>query len=74
MPIYEYVCKKCGNEFEVLVFNKDDKQECPACGAKKPTKKMSSFGFSAGHKFKSSSTANGSSCASCGSSDCSSCS
>ena len=48
MPIYEYVCKKCGNEFEVLVFNKDEKPECPACGAKKPTKKMSSFGFSAG--------------------------
>ena len=38
MPIYEYVCKKCGKEFEVLVFNKDEKPECPACGAKKPVK------------------------------------
>ena len=74
MPIYEYICRKCGNEFEVLVFNKDEKPECPECGAKKPTKKMSSFGFSAGSKFKSSSTDTGSSCASCGSSNCSSCS
>ncbi|HVN97169.1 MAG TPA: zinc ribbon domain-containing protein [Syntrophorhabdaceae bacterium] len=73
MPIYEYVCKKCKKEFEALVF-KDDKPECPSCGAKNPTKKMSSFGFSVGYKFKSSSTGSGSSCASCGSSNCSSCS
>ena len=32
MPIYEYICRKCGNEFEVLVFNKDEKPECPECG------------------------------------------
>lgn len=72
MPIYEYFCEKCGNEFEMLVF-RDDKPVCPACGDKGPTKKMSSFGFSVGYKFKSSSTGSGSGCASCGSSDCSSC-
>jgi putative FmdB family regulatory protein len=74
MPIYEYICKKCGNEFEVLVFNKDEKPGCPECGAKNPTRKMSSFGFSAGSKLKSSSTGTGSSCAGCSSSNCSSCS
>ena len=73
MPIYEYVCEKCGNEFEMLVFTNDE-PSCPACGAKSPTKKMSSFGFSMGNKFKASSTGTGSSCASCGSSNCSSCS
>ncbi len=72
MPIYEYTCKKCGNEFEVIVFG-DDKPRCPACGAKNPKKNMSSFGFSAGNKFKSSGKS-GSSCSGCSSSDCSSCS
>jgi len=73
MPIYEYVCEQCGNEFELLVF-KSDEPQCPQCGAKNPKKKMSSFGFSVGYKFTSSSDGKGSSCASCGSSNCSSCS
>jgi putative FmdB family regulatory protein len=73
MPIYEYLCEKCGNEFELIVF-KDDEPTCPACGEKKPKRKMSTFGFSVGYKFKSSSSNTGSSCASCGSSNCSSCS
>ena len=72
MPIYEYLCEKCGNEFEMLVF-RSDVPACPSCGNETPTKKMSSFGFSVGFKFKSSSAGSGSSCASCGSSDCSSC-
>lgn len=72
MPIYEYTCKKCGSEFEVIVFG-DDKPRCPACGAKNPKKNMSSFGFSAGHKFKSSG-GSGSSCSGCSSPNCSSCS
>jgi putative FmdB family regulatory protein len=72
MPIYEYICEKCGNEFELLVF-RDEEPLCPACGEKNPVKKMSSFGFSAGHGFKSSSTGGGSGCASCGSSNCSTC-
>ncbi len=71
MPIFEYRCTKCGNEFELIVF-RDETPACPACGDTKPEKKMSTFGFSVGYKFKSSST--GSGCASCGSSNCSSCS
>jgi len=73
MPIYEYICEKCGNEFEMLVF-KSDEPACPSCGNTKPTKKMSSFGFSVGFKFKSSSTgSSGSGCSTCSSSDCSTC-
>lgn len=73
MPIYEYKCNKCNNEFEVIVF-RDEQPNCPQCGAENPEKKMSSFGFSVGYKFKSSATGSGGSCASCGSSNCSSCS
>jgi putative FmdB family regulatory protein len=31
MPIYEYVCKKCGREFEELVRG-NEQPACPACG------------------------------------------
>ena len=31
MPIYEYRCKGCGEKFEALVFNRDDKVSCPKC-------------------------------------------
>ena len=72
MPIYEYICEKCGDEFEMLVFRSDE-PVCPSCGNKQPTKKMSSFGFSVGYKFKSSATGSGSGCSTCTSSDCSSC-
>jgi putative FmdB family regulatory protein len=30
MPIYEYKCKGCGNQFEALV-RKADVPECPSC-------------------------------------------
>ena len=73
MPIYEFTCGKCGKDFEMLVF-KNDEPVCPACGSKDPVRKMSSFGFSVGYKFKSSSSGTGSSCSHCGSSNCSSCS
>jgi putative FmdB family regulatory protein len=31
MPIYEYRCPKCQNEFEELIFG-DEIPECPTCG------------------------------------------
>jgi putative FmdB family regulatory protein len=30
MPIFEYVCKQCGNEFELLVRGQE-KTACPKC-------------------------------------------
>lgn len=32
MPIYEYLCKSCGHEFEALV-RKTGAPVCPSCGA-----------------------------------------
>lgn len=42
MPIYEYRCEKCKNEFEKLIFNSSDtKIECPECKSVDVVKKMS---------------------------------
>ena len=41
MPIFEYVCKKCKNQFEELVFGQDEQAVCPSCGSTKTEKLMS---------------------------------
>jgi len=47
MPIYEYVCGKCGHAFEHLARTlSDGAEECPKCGAAKPAKQFSSFSTS----------------------------
>jgi putative FmdB family regulatory protein len=40
MPIYEYRCERCQDEFEQLVFASDT-PACPACGATELKKLMS---------------------------------
>ncbi len=40
MPIYEYVCATCRQEFEALVRG-EEKPECPGCGATNLTKLIS---------------------------------
>ena len=33
MPLYEYLCKKCGHRFEkIQKFSDPSPTECPACG------------------------------------------
>jgi putative FmdB family regulatory protein len=46
MPIYEYVCKKCGHQQEAL-HKVDEKPRlaCDACGAKPLSKLVSAAGF-----------------------------
>ena len=43
MPIYEYECRKCGEEFESFrgLFDNDSKVTCPTCGEKEPKRRMS---------------------------------
>lgn len=71
MPIYEFKCKKCGEEFEKLCKMGTEFSPCPKCKNEDVEKKMSNFGFKSGSTFKSSS--NHSSCGSCSSGNCSSC-
>lgn len=45
MPLYEYRCVACDEEFEVLqpVGADGFELECPECGAPRPEKLLSSF-------------------------------
>ena len=52
MPIYEFHCKKCGINFEILCRDKDEIPKCPECKSTKTEKKLSMFG-SFGQKAKS---------------------
>jgi putative FmdB family regulatory protein len=45
MPIYEYDCRDCGKEFELLVSSERlaDQQTCPNCASDRLTRKFSAF-------------------------------
>lgn len=65
MPIYEYYCEACGQEFEKLVrLSKADlSPKCPSCGSEKTHKQISrvasSFAGSGGDLSSSSSCSGG---------------
>jgi putative FmdB family regulatory protein len=40
MPIYEYLCRQCNEEFELLVRD-GQKPACPSCGQRRLTKLLS---------------------------------
>jgi putative FmdB family regulatory protein len=46
MPIYEYVCRDCGERFEKLVRSWGETVACPGCEAEAVDKQVSSFAFS----------------------------
>ena len=73
MPIYEYRCEKCGQDFECLVMG-SAKPECTACNSKKVRKLMSACGFvSKGGGGATVKSAAGSSCGSCHAGSCAGC-
>jgi putative FmdB family regulatory protein len=40
MPLYEYACKKCDHDFEMLVFDGEE-VECPKCRARAVERRLS---------------------------------
>jgi putative FmdB family regulatory protein len=50
LPLYEYRCASCGERFEVLQRMGDGAESlaCPACGAGRPTRQLSTFAAAAG--------------------------
>lgn len=63
MPIYEYRCDSCGEEFEKLVLAASEKPLCPQCNSSRVHKLMSACAFSVGNTFKSTAASNCASCA-----------
>lgn len=83
MPIFEYVCKKCKNQFEELVFSQDEQAVCPSCGSTKTEKLISccrskmgggpDMDASIGQASSAPSAPSGGGCAGCSGGSCSSC-
>lgn len=74
MPIYEFVCEKCGHEFEELVSGKDTGCICPKCGTSKTRKLMSACVRNRGDRSgQSSGMSSGGGCAGCSGGNCASC-
>ena len=61
MPLYEFVCKACGQEFEKMVrfAEAGTLPECPTCQSRRTQKRLSPF---ATRSTSQSSSANASSC------------
>ena len=66
MPIYEYVCKQCGENFEELV-RADTAVSCPKCRSVKVERRFSTFACASGSGGSGSGPAAGGSCSTGGS-------
>lgn len=79
MPIYEYVCTACEQEFEEVILG-SEQPICPACGSTETTKLMSRGVFRTGGPIVTGSpsanaitTRGKSGCAGCSGGSCSTC-
>jgi putative FmdB family regulatory protein len=74
MPMFEFRCQACGEEFEELLRSPEDEVACPECDSSEVQRKMSVFGFKSGSTSRSSAPASGGhSCSSCAGGSCGSC-
>jgi putative FmdB family regulatory protein len=72
MPIYEYVCKECGNEFDAMRAMKDADTAitCNNCNSDQTKRKLSLFIARSNGKQVA---GNSHSCGGCGGGNCSTC-
>ncbi|AEB10098.1 FmdB family zinc ribbon protein [Desulfobacca acetoxidans] len=74
MPIFEFHCNDCGQDFEKLVFGSGEVVECPACHQTNCEKLMSACNAKVGFKLTSTSSGGkGASCTGCTATSCSTC-
>jgi len=72
MPIYEYHCEDCNQDFECLVFG-NEKPDCPSCNSTKIGRLMSAFGFVSKGSDGQTVSSSASGCSGCAATGCSSC-
>lgn len=58
MPLFAYICRKCGTQSELLVRT-DAKVKCPQCGSSKMERQMSRFAPLSNHPPASACAAGG---------------
>jgi putative FmdB family regulatory protein len=75
MPIYEYICSKCEQKFELLkaMSQAGESVPCPSCGGK-AERVLSRFCSHADESLDFPGSGGGSACSSCSSDSCSTCS
>ncbi|HOX39721.1 MAG TPA: zinc ribbon domain-containing protein [Candidatus Brocadiia bacterium] len=75
MPIYEFHCDACKEDFEVFLqgFSQRIKPECPKCKSDRIRKKMSGFMAGASKSSSAKSSGNGGGCGGCRASSCAGC-
>ncbi len=78
MPIYEFRCNACKEDFEELVFKDGESVACPQCGSMKTEKLMSCCRFKTGGGGvdlggASAPSSSSSSCAGCSGGSCATC-
>ncbi len=75
MPLFEFVCDACEDEFEELVFRSDERVACPKCGSERVSKKLSRFAFKSEGGRMRTAVGGGGACSTCrpGPSGCSGC-
>ncbi|MEJ2033256.1 MAG: zinc ribbon domain-containing protein [Deltaproteobacteria bacterium] len=72
MPLFDFVCRVCGKEFETLVMG-SDRPVCPHCASTDLEKQVSTFAFRSKGEGGQTVTGAGSKCAGCAGSSCSTC-
>ncbi|HIC91621.1 MAG TPA: zinc ribbon domain-containing protein [Syntrophaceae bacterium] len=71
MPIFEYHCLNCDENFEELVLSSSQVVKCPKCSQTRLEKLLSTCSYKSGGKFVSSSESKV--CTTCSSLSCSTC-
>lgn len=44
MPLYDYLCRECGHQFETVVYDPDEQVCCPHCEKSKVERLVSHWG------------------------------
>jgi len=65
MPIFEYICRECGHEFEAIVYG-GQKAECPKCHSRKLAPQLSVFAVAGKSASSEPLSAAAGPCGSCG--------